>query len=382
MADDNKDKDKDKDKGSTSAVMVNLRETMDALFKITEGEVSERIAIFTHPAPDPDAMACALGMKWLLASKYGIEADFIKMGESTRRQNTTMINVLGINMLDWEMVASGFDETYGRAIVVDALPDRLPPEAVKKLKVVVDHHDIQLTSAQKKKYDLVIIERVGSCCSLLYKLMRECQWLPGNPNNGSPAIAAVDDHIVATAMTAGIMIDTRGFMNIATHQLDLEAYTYFFGVADTKLGRKIDKYKEPRYLFELRGELIKPENYVIENTTYIGSAGYLPAGRTDALPQLADEFVRMEGVTTAIVFAIVGTDLIVKMRSEDDSLVVNNFLQKLFGENAGAKAGEGGGEIPLGLLAIESPSQDLRIKIYDTIKSVIMHLLSREVKNE
>lgn len=376
MADDKKTK-----KSTASTVMVNLRETLDEMFVVKENETPERVAIFTHPSPDPDAMASAIGIQWLLASRYGIESDFVKVGDSTRRQNTTMINILGITMLDWETVSSTFDETYTRVVVVDALPDRLPSEVAKRVKLVIDHHDVQLTATQRKKYDLVIIERVGACCSLVYKLMRECDWLPGSDKVAS-VTATIDDHIVATAMTAGIMIDTRGFMNIATQQLDLEAYTYFFGQADPKLGRKIDKYKEPRYLFELRGELVKPENYVIENTTYIGSAGYLPVGRTDALPQLADEFVKMEGVTTAIVFAIVGTDLIVKMRSEDDSLMVNNFLQKLFGENAGAKAGEGGGAIPLGLLGIEAPPDELKVKIYDTIKSVIMHLLSREVKNE
>ena len=362
--------------------MVNIRQTMDQMFGAPDRDPSEKVAIFTHPSPDPDAMASALGVKWLLAKKYGVESDFIKVSDSTRRQNTTMINILGIVMLDWDTVETGFAETYGRVVVVDALPERIPPEAAKKVKIVIDHHDVQLTPAQRKKYDLVLIERVGACCSLVYRLMRECEYLPGDPKiqNGHPG--GLNDHIVATAMTAGIMIDTRQFMNISVNKLDLEAYTYFFGAADPKLARKIDKYKEPRYLFELRGELVKPENYVIENTTYIGSAGYLPAGRTDALPQLADEFVRMEGITTAIVFAIVGTDLVVKMRSEDDSLVVNNFLQKLFGENAGAKAGEGGGTIPLGLLGIETPPQELKIKIYDTLKSVIMHLLSREVKNE
>lgn len=174
--------DEQKEKGTTSAVLVNLRETMDSMFKPIDGEIPERVAIFTHPAPDPDAMASAIGMKWLLARKYGIESDFIKVSDSTRRQNTTMVNVLGIVMLDWESVASTFDETYGRAVVVDALPDRVPVEASKKIKVVIDHHDVQLTAAQKKKYDLVIVERVGACCSLIYKLMRECECLPGSSN--------------------------------------------------------------------------------------------------------------------------------------------------------------------------------------------------------
>ena len=367
-----------------SVVLVNYHEIMDKIFVAAEqtDEAPERIAVFTHPNPDPDGMASALGLKWLLANKYGIEVDFITFGESTRKQNTTMINLLGIVMSDWGAVKETFNETYERAIVVDALPDRLPPEAAKKVKLVIDHHDVNLTSAQRKKYDLVMIERVGACCSLIYRLMSECGCLPGDKSIEQHPSAG-DAQLVATAMTAGIMIDTRQFMSLSVNKLDLEAYTYFFGLADSKLARKIDKFKESRYLFELRGELIKEENHVIENTTYIGSAGYLPAGRTDVLPQLADEFIRMEGVTTAIVFAIVENDLVVKMRSEDESLVVNTFLQKLFGEkNAGAKAGEGGGAIPLGLLGIDSPTDELKAKIYDTIKSVIMHLLSREVKNE
>ena len=59
---------------------------------------SQKVAIFTHPEPDPDAMGSCLGMQWLLKNKWGISSDIFMEGDySSRRQNSAMVNVMGIN---------------------------------------------------------------------------------------------------------------------------------------------------------------------------------------------------------------------------------------------------------------------------------------------
>ena len=42
------------------------------LFKIFDSldKATDKVAIFTHCTPDPDAIGSALGMSWLLKTKY------------------------------------------------------------------------------------------------------------------------------------------------------------------------------------------------------------------------------------------------------------------------------------------------------------------------
>jgi nanoRNase/pAp phosphatase (c-di-AMP/oligoRNAs hydrolase) len=339
------------------------------------GEEKRKVAIFTHPDPDPDAMGSCLGMKWLLC-KLGIEADIFFDGDySSRRQNTAMVNILNISMLPLSKYAEKRDE-YISAITLDCTHRRLPEAVAKDIRVIVDHHSVQVDISQ---FDFVVNKKAGACCSLVYEIMEEMGHVPSaDGDNG--------DATIATAMLLGIRSDSDTYRREDTSSLDYRASGALFPVVDMDVVEQVERCKLPRYHFELRSEIIKPGNFEIVNgSTFLGCVGYISQAKMASLPILADEIVHdMEGITTSIVFAMIDERRVVelRMRSDDVSLEVAKFLQKHFGDFAGAKYGSGGASIPLGIFGIPNPPAELRKNIFDVTKAVIMTALSRDVKSE
>jgi nanoRNase/pAp phosphatase (c-di-AMP/oligoRNAs hydrolase) len=347
-----------------------IKEYIESLQK--QGD-SAKVAIFTHPDPDPDALGSCLGMKWLL-EKHGIHSDMFFDGDySSRRQNTAMVNVLNIAMKPLNSYLSN-RSSYTSAITVDCTSKRLPEEVARDIKAMIDHHSI---SIQEENFALVINQKVGSCCSLVFDAMEECGVVPGMDN-------AATDNTIATAMLLGIRSDTDMYRREDTCSLDYKASMTLFQCADTDLIGQIERCKLPRYHFELRSEIIKAGNYeIINGSTFIGCVGYISQAKMASLPILADEVVHdMEGIATSIIFAMIDDRVELRMRSNDVSLEVSKFLQKHFGDFAGAKYGSGGASIPLGIFAVSNPTAELRKNIFDTTKAVIMMVLSRDVKSE
>jgi nanoRNase/pAp phosphatase (c-di-AMP/oligoRNAs hydrolase) len=331
-----------------------------------------RAAIFTHPDPDPDAMGSCLGMKWLLA-KLGVESDIFFEGDySSRRQNTAMVNVLGITMKPIADFLKQPESMYSMCMTLDCTHKRLPEQVAKRIDSIIDHHCV---SVDTSSFNFVVNRRAGACCSLVFEIMQEMECLPVDANA---------DSIVANAMLAGIRADTDMYRREDTCTLDYLASTKLFAAVDMDVIQQIERCKLPRYHFELRSEIIKPGNYdIVNGSTFIGCVGYISSAKMASIPILADEVVNdMEGISTSIIFAMVDDRVELRMRSSDVSVEVSKFLQRHFGDFAGAKYGSGGATIPLGILGMPNPPAELRKNIFETTKSVIMTVLSRDVKSE
>lgn len=350
---------------------MKIKEYISSLIGDSKKDV--KVAIFTHSDPDPDAMGSCLGMKWLL-EKHGIEADIFLDGDySSRRQNTAMVNILNISMKQLSLYLSS-RSSYHSAITVDCTHKRLPEEIWGDIDVIIDHHSVSIV---EDDFEMVVSRKVGACCSLIFEMMEECGHIPNREGDES-------DSIIATAMLIGIRSDTDMYRREDTCNLDYRASMMLFQASDNDSIGQIERCKLPRYHFELRSEIITPGNYEIVNgSTFIGCVGYISQAKMASLPILADEVVHdMEGIATSIIFAMVDDRIELRMRSNDVSLDVSKFLQKHFGDYSGAKYGSGGAIIPLGIFAMPNPTAELRKNIFDTTKSVIMTVLSRDVKSE
>jgi len=332
-----------------------------------------KAAIFTHPDPDPDAIGSCLGMKWLL-SKMDIDADIFFEGDySSRRQNAAMVNILGISMKPIGDFLKHDASSYQYFITVDCTHKRLPDGVSKHIDAIIDHHCVTVDASD---FGYVVNRKAGSCCSLIFEIMQEMEKIPVPP--------VERDAVIATAMLAGVRSDTDMYRREDTCSLDYEASTVLFMGVNMDVIQQIERCKFPRYHFELRSEIIKPGNYEIVNgSTFIGCVGYISQAKMASVPIIADEVVNdMEGIATSIIFAMVDDRIELRMRSSDVSVEVSKFLQRHFGDFAGAKYGSGGATIPLGILGMPNPPSELRKGIFDTTKAVIMTVLSRDVKSE
>lgn len=327
---------------------------IEKINELLSGMTSEsKIAILTHKSPDPDAIGSISGIKWLLKKKLGIDAKAFYDGEISHQQNQTMVNVLeiGLNRIE------EFDKSeYDHVIIVDATTKN---SQVEHASLVIDHHRIEEDNA-----GIIIIDTVGAASTLVAELIKSFD------------LKFEDDmdNRVATALFFGIRIDTEDLIGETTTDRDYTMSQWLSEYIDRVKLALVVKYPLPSYYFELEKILNREGNSNIDKTFFVGSLGIISPSKRDVLPMLSDKMVRMEGIQTAIIFAVVGDYLEASVRSHNTSLDVNSFCKKIFGkEFAGGKKGMGGASIPLGILNYNNLPDELIDELWNAQKKSLFH---------
>ena len=343
----------------------------EPLKKLKEALLSRNIktvAIVMHPNPDPDCIGAALGLNKILQTwNSEIKTSYLYSGEISHAQNKTMVNVLNIAMVNINELED-IDSQFDTFIAVDVMPERCFGEDKREFLMVIDHHksDTELAEIRDIRY-------VGATSSIIWDYMQK---------EGIELQDDDNDSIVATALAMGIKSDTSDLVTENTTDLDWEASQGLMGYIDRRKLQAITHYPIPPYHFELRSKLDKDENIKIHGSVFVGGVGYISPTKRDALPTMADERSRAEGIDTAFVFAIVGDFIEVSVRSVGLSVDVNALCQKIFGKQyAGGKMGAGASKIPLGFLALDpNMSDELKAKMWEAVKELmidkILHVVS------
>lgn len=315
------------------------------------------VAIVAHENPDPDALGAAVGMEKLIHDWFP-EAKVTKIysGEISHAQNKTMMNVLGIELVSLKSIESleDFADYY---ICVDATPDRcFPGMQSPKCLLVVDHHRNDTKMAFHKD-----IRSTGATSSIVWEYLHESDIHLDQTNE--------NDAKIATALLVGIKTDTSDLVTENVTELDFEAFRGLLESVNRKALSQITNYQIPTYHFELRSRLDKEDNVRVKNGVFIGGLGIIPTSKRDALPIMAEERARSEGVETAFIFAIIEGRIDVSVRSVSTSVEINGLCQKLFGAQAGGKQGSGAARIPMGFMDVEDSSEDVRDIIWAGVKA-------------
>jgi nanoRNase/pAp phosphatase (c-di-AMP/oligoRNAs hydrolase) len=311
-----------------------------------------KAAIIMQPNPDPDALGAALGLQWLLEVRYGIPADLFSSGVVSHPQNQTAINVLDIRIKGKDAFSRDLYETV---IVVDTVPQNTAfSDVVPKFHVVIDHHQFDVDA------EVSDIRPVGACSTLVWEYLRHFE-MDYDTERGLQ---------VSTALLFGIRNDTSGLLSENTGPLDIEAHADLMRWIDRKKLQDIIQYSFPSYLYDLRSVAV--DNKVVRDSVLISGLGILTSKKRDALPVIADEFIRMEGIETVVVFAMVGEYVEASVRSRNSSLNVHDFCQRIFGPDfAGGKHGSGGARVPMGFLYSPSDDEELRNEICKSAQKII-----------
>jgi len=326
--------------------------------RLEELETDDKVAIFTHDTPDPDAMGAARGFQWLLSKKFGVQSDIFYQGEVSHPQNKTMVNILDLHLKPMDDVNL---DNYALKISVDATEKNCP---TKDIDIVIDHH----RSSSNAK--LAFIEPLGSASTLVCELIQKIE------------VVFEDelDQDVATALFMGIRIDTSELISETTTDRDFEAFKFLANHVNRKKLASIIDYPIPSYFFELERELNREDaegnciNQKVDGSCFVGCVGIISQTKRDFIPMLADKVVRMEGIQTSVVFGIVGDKVVASIRSHNSSLDVNAFAQSIFGkEYGGGKLGSAGASVPLGLFGINGLPAELKETLWSSIKEVIFY---------
>jgi len=354
--------------------MVNMCEKLSKLKEKLigkEGEETPSIAIMVHPNPDPDCIGSAKGFEKLIKSwNPNIPVTIIYDGEISHPQNKTMVKILNISMTHRDDIGRSPDDLKKVAdhfVIIDCMPERCDIGDIKPL-AVIDHHPVDTKNTKYKD-----IRQVGSCCTIIWQYLNEEHVVFDEKSE--------DDSNIATALLIGLKTDTMDLISEKTTDLDFTAFKDLLGKANKTKLASIINYPIPPYLFELRGRLDKEGNTKTYNGVYVGGVDYITPTKRDALPSMAEERARTEGIDTAFVFAVVGDKIEICIRSNSPSVDVKNLCHRIFGkEHGGGHPRAGAVKIPLPFLSEDNTSDETKEAVWNGVRSLVMEKIEKDIE--
>jgi nanoRNase/pAp phosphatase (c-di-AMP/oligoRNAs hydrolase) len=312
-----------------------------------------RVALFTHPAPDPDAIGSIIAMEWLLKKAYGIDADGFYVTQPAHPQNVSMTNLLEPNM---RPISEYNSEEYSLSILLDATPSHAGiGENDVVFDIVIDHHR---ETCGKEFEGLFIHLKAGSCCATVYDLIKNL----GLEFGKEDATVKKDGGVVPTALLIGISTDTENMMSDDSTEYEFEAWGKLFEFRNPSLMKRIINFDRPKFWID--NKAIATQRVTLDEGVAVVGMGNIPGRHRDVIAEMAQEMVSWEDVHTAIVFALVeGNRIEGSIRSMNSSVSVPQLAKDLGGENGfgGGKLGKGAYAYELGGGAV-SADDDAEIK--------------------
>ncbi len=316
-----------------------------------------RLGIFTHDNPDPDAISSALALKEI-ARNYGVDADILYYGDIMHQENRAMVNLLEIEMLKANEVDLS---QYDKFAIVDCskpgVNNSIPPTI--KIDIVIDHHP-----AEEVEAEFVDIRTdVGACATILTEYLREMKITPSRT--------------LATALFFGIKTETNDFKKNA-RTADFLASAFLYPFVDHELIEKMEGPAISTETLDVLATAIK--NRQIYSSFLISFAGYIT--NRDVLPQAADFLLRLEGISTVLVFGILKDKVFISARNKDVRINIGEVLKRAFGDvgSAGGHAHAGGAQIPLGIFGDVTDKDALAKLVTEAIKRRFLNALGVEIK--
>lgn len=297
----------------------------------------DRIAVLMHPNPDPDAMASAMGVS-ALADSVDTEAEIQYSGQIRHPENRAFETVLDCNFDHIE----GRDDLAAETLV---LVDHNEPRGFDgadgiESHAIIDHHP---GSGVGRAFTDIRTDR-GSCASILVDYVRDRGWSNQADVEGQSLTPRL-----ATALLYGIQSDTTSFTRSCT-AAEFDAAAYLFPAADPD---SLDRIANP----QVDSETLEVKATAITDRQVRGSFLVSHVGsisNLDALPIAAEELVRLEGITAAIITGERDGNLHVSGRSRDDRVhmgkIVSTALDVVPDASSGGHARMGGGEAELASL--------------------------------
>ena len=294
----------------------------------------DRIAVLMHPNPDPDAMATAMAVE-ALARGVGTEAILQYPGQIRHPENRAFETVLDC---EFERI-EGVDDLAAETVV---LVDHNEPRGFQGAddvvpNAVIDHHP---GNGDGTVFTDVRTDR-GSCASILVDYVRERGW-----SNRVDASGRSLTPRLATGLLYGIQSDTTSFTRGCT-RAEFDAAAYLFPATDPDSLDRIANPQVDSETLEIKARAITERE--TEGSFLVSHVGTV--SNLDALPIAAEELIRLEGITAAVITGEHDGTLHISGRSRDDRVhmgkSVSAALEVIPDASAGGHARMGGGRAML-----------------------------------
>lgn len=255
---------------------------------------ADRAVVLTHDNPDPDAIASSAGLGYLIEQACGIPAVVTFGGIIGRAENRVLMDIVGV---PFERI-EGLEFRPGDAFaLVDAQPgagnNAVPEDA--RLAVVIDHHPERPMPRRAIYHD--VRESYGACCTMIVELLR--------------AGGIEPNRALATALFYGIQSETLDLGREASNP-DVEASIHLYPRTDPVALSRVRHARAPRALFRSMHDSL-------ERAWHRDGVVFVPAGELaypDLVAQLADFFMRVQGVEWVIAAGRYLDSLLVSVRAD------------------------------------------------------------------
>ena len=309
------------------------------------------VAVLMHPNPDPDAMACALGVAHL-AESVGTDATLQYPGEIRHQENRAFWTVLD---LDLNRIERAADIDAEEVVLVDHNEPRgfEGSETINPF-AVVDHHPKRGTGSAFTD----VRPDYGACASIVAEYFESLNAERVPPDETASGDGLVLPWDVATGLLYGILSDTK-HLTKGCSGAEFAASEYLYPVVDEDALNRIANPQVDADVLDLRAKAIDERR--VDPPFAVSDVGEV--SNVDAIPQAADELVDLEGVTAVVVLGRKDGTIHLSGRSRDDRVHMGRVLGVVLDDipmaSGGGHARMGGGTISVEHMEGIGPSEGL-----------------------
>lgn len=286
-----------------------------------------RVLILSHDNPDPDSLASAAALRFLLAELCAAEGLLAFGGIVGRAENRALLRYLPIKAHPVEALSLA---EFDLVALVDTQPgtgnNSLPPDRLPG--IVIDHHPPHRQTRQVPFRD--IRRGYGATSTILTQYLRAAGLSP--------------DARLATALSYAIQSETQDLGREAS-QADVEAALYLYPFTNRRLLSRIEYSRVPPEYFRALGRVLK--RATIHDGVVVSRLGELEY--PDMVAEMADLLLRLEDARWAICLGTYGENLFLSLRTSEGDVNAGAFIRRVVGRT-GAAGGHGmmaGGRIRL-----------------------------------
>jgi len=309
----------------------------------------KRVLILTHDNPDPDAIASAWGLSYLLKKKLSLTSNIVYSGLIGRAENRALVKGLKIPLDRYENHAWNEDRSI---VMVDSQPytgnNPLPSDVIPD--GIIDHHSLRKTT----KYERFahIDERIGATSTIITaSFKRQKLFMPKK---------------IATALFYAIRSETKD-LGWEGSDLDYKNYLYLLPRVDFQALHKIVHPRLPQEYYRMIKTAINRSR--IFKTVVVCPLGKAPYPELSA--EIADFLIFRENLDLSLVMGIYQKDMYLSIRSLRRKVNSAALMRKIirgFGSGGGHEI-MAGGKIP-------DVSSDSSKIIEETITKRLLNALS------
>ncbi|MFW6097601.1 MAG: DHH family phosphoesterase [Chloroflexota bacterium] len=315
-----------------SVALAGLREAIGS---------STHVLILPHNDPDPDAIASAVALKFLLVELWGVTAEIRYNGIIGRAENQALVTYLGDELEPMQM-----QRVTAPVILVDTQPgagNNPLPEGTT-VEAVIDHHPLLPQTPRAAFAD--VRPDVGACATILTEYLLAADLTPPTT--------------LATGLFYGIKSDTMALgRNVA--ESDVEAYVYLQALTDPDALIEIEQAQVPPAYFQSINTTLEAAR--VYEDVLIADVGVM--AYPDLVAELADWLLRLQGVDWVVCMGVYRNSLRLAVRTRHHEGGAGHMVQKIVAADgiAGGHGTMAGGQVALNGLAASTVSARLRRRI-------------------